>query len=123
MEGVDALQAGAGDSALGSASQRQRERDPGLIGIHIDFRHRGVPHTALRHVEHSLDADFVEGIRRQPQIGQRILHLATVVELGAAHHLVRHAAVGERLFHHAALRVGSVEHREIAPTTLYGTPP
>ena len=55
------------------------------------------------------------GLTTRPQVGHRVLDLAPVVEAGAADHLVRHAHAHERLFDHAALGVGAVEHRDLAP--------
>jgi hypothetical protein len=71
--------------------------------------------AALGHVEDALDAHLVGRVHHRLQVRHRVLDLAPVVEAGTADHLVRHTHPHERLFHHAALRVGAVEHGHLAP--------
>ena len=56
------------------------------------------------------EAHHVEGIGEEPQVGQQILHLLTLVELRAPHQLVGHIEGPQRLFQLPGLPIGPVEH-------------
>ena len=103
---------------FGSKAHRVGEADAVGRGQCVELAHAGVADAALGHVEHALDTDLVGRVDDGAQVRHRVLDLAPVVEASAAHHLVRHAQADERLFHHAGLRVGAVEHRDLAPLLL-----
>jgi hypothetical protein len=76
------------------------------------------PHTAARRVDDALPRHLVVGVHQRAQVRKRVLDLAPVVELHAAEHAVRDARAHERLFEHAALRVGAVEDRDVAEAMI-----
>ena len=72
-----------------------------------------VADAALGDVEDASQVDRVGGVGEDPQVGQRVLDLAALVEPGAADHLVGQADSHEDLFERPGLRVGAVEHRDV----------
>ena len=81
----------------------------------IEFANAGVADAPLRHVEHTLDADFVCRIDDGAQIRHCVFDLAPIVEARATHHLVGNALTHQRFFDHAALRVGAVKDGDLFP--------
>ena len=84
----------------------------------VDPADRGVADAALGHVDDPLDAHLVGRVGDGPEVGDRVLDLAPVVEPRAADHLVRDAHAHEVLLEHAALRVGAVEDGDVAPSAM-----
>ena len=71
-------------------------------------------------VDHPLQADVVDGVADEPQVGDDVLHLAALVEAGGPHQVVGEPVAHERLFEGAGLGVGAVEdgHVGVAPAFL-----
>ena len=82
--------------------------------------HRRFAHTALRRVHHAPPAHFVVGVHERAEVREQVLDLAAVVELHAADDAVRNTGAHELLFDDAALRVGSVEHRDVVEAVPLG---
>ena len=80
--------------------QRRRERDPLALRPARDQLLRLVADAALGHVEDAPQADRVLGVGQHPQVGQRIAHLAPLVEPHAADHLVRQPDPQEHVLEH-----------------------
>ena len=99
-------------------AQRLGEREAVARGVGVEPADGAVAHAPLRHVEHPLDRHLVGRVHHRPQVGERVLDLAPVVEAGAADDLVRDAGPHERLLEHPALRVGPVEDRHVAPARV-----
>ena len=76
---------------------------------------------AARRVDDAGEGDRVGRVGEERQVGDRVLHLGALVELGAADHLVGHLVADERVLEDAALRVHPVEDRDVvAPVVLVG---
>ena len=106
--------------ASSAAQQRRVEVDPLALRERGDARLGPVADAALGHVEDPPQVHGVVGIRQHAQVGQRVLDLAALVEPRAADHLVRQADPDEDLLERAGLRVGPVEHRDVAGPRLAG---
>ena len=78
-----------------------------------DPRQRGLSETAPGRVGHALEADHVKRVGDPPEIGDRVLDLRTLVELGAADHLVGELAPHERVLDHPGHGIGAVEDRDL----------
>ena len=91
------------------------EREPPGAGPARQLGHRGLPHPPLGHVDDPPPADLVVRIDQHLQIGHDVLDLATVVELGAPHHLVGHLGVDHGPLEGSGLGVGPVEDGHVAP--------
>ena len=83
------------------------------MGVHPG--HRGIAHSPLGHVQHTLGRYLVDRVGGQPQVSHGITDLATVVEAPATHHLVRHPHGDQLFLHGPALGVGPVEDRHVGP--------
>ena len=116
QEGGDPLEGLAGHPGLGGAAHGIGERHLVGVGPGVQPSHRRLPHPAARHVEHPLDADLVSRVHHGAQVGECVAHLPAVVEPGAADDLVGHPHAVELVFHHPALGVGAVEHRQVTPS-------
>ncbi len=68
--------------------------------------------ASRRHVDHPQEADGIEGVVNQAQVGQEVLDLAPLVEAGAAHQAIGDAAADEGLLEGAGLGVGAVHDGE-----------
>ena len=68
-----------------------------------------------RDVEHPLVADLIGVVAQDPQVRQRVLDLAALIEARPADELVADAVAQERLFNGAALGVRPVHDRDVAP--------
>ena len=77
-----------------------------------------VAHPALGNVDDALERHLVGGVHDRAQIGDDVLHLASVVETRAPDHLVGKAEAHERLLQHAAHGVGAVEDGDVAPPVV-----
>ena len=124
-----------GEPAQGSPGTRPQGFDPALCGgvdrppvRRRDFplRHdrcgRGpkclqalLADPARRNVEDPLEAHLVVVVAQDPQIRQRVLHFAALVEAGPADQLVTDVVAQEPLFDRAALGVRPVHDRHVAP--------
>ena len=79
----------------------------------------GVADPAPRGVDDSREGDQVGGVDQQAEVGDRVLDLGPLVELGAADHLVGQLEADQRVLEHPAHRVGPVEDRDVlAPHAL-----
>ncbi len=105
----------AADAGLPGLGHRVAEGDPASAGEAGQLGHRGVAHAALGHVDDAPPADLVVGVDQHPQVGEDVLDLLAVVELGAAHHLVGDLAADHGLLEGPALGVGPVEDGDVTP--------
>ena len=64
-------------------------------------------------VDDAAERDAVGRVREQLQVGDGVLDLGPLVELGAADHLVGQLEADERVLEHPALRVDPVEDRDL----------
>ena len=96
------------------AAERGDERDPLPLGERGDRRLRAVPDATLGGVEDAPEIDGVLGVRDDPQVGERVLDLAALVEPRAADDLVRQADPDEHLLEGAGLGVRAVEDGDVA---------
>ena len=76
-------------------------------------RERGLPEAAAGRVGDPREADHVEGVGEQRQVGDRVLDLGALVELRPADHLVGDLAAHERVLEHPRHRVRAVQHRDL----------
>ena len=65
-------------------AQRLGEREPGALGVGRELGDRGVADAPLGRVHDPLGRYCVVGVRERPQVRERVLDLAAVVELHAA---------------------------------------
>ena len=75
---------------------------------------RLVPETARRGVEHARESECILWIPDEPEVRERVLHLAALVEGDAAYDLVRESERAERVLDRARLRVGPVQNSDVA---------
>jgi hypothetical protein len=83
---------------------------------------RGGPDAALWDVDHATRGNLIAGVRDQPNVGEKVLDLATVVEAGAADDLVGDSGAHELFFEDPALGVGPVEDGDVAIGEVLGGP-
>src|SRR2546425_1643788 len=76
-------------------------------------RTRLVAQTARRRVQHACERERIMWILDQPQVRERVLHLATLVEGAATDDLVRQSEPAERVLDRSRLRVRAVEDGDI----------
>ena len=74
---------------------------------------RAVADAAGRDVDDAHQGDGVERVLDQAQVGEQVLHLAALVEAGAADEPVRDVAADERLFDRPGLRVRPVHDGDV----------
>ena len=82
-------------------------------GVREHARERGLADAAPGRVGHAREADHVERVGQQRQVGDRVLDLGAFVELGAADHLVGDLAAHERVLDHPRHRVRAVQHGDL----------
>ena len=111
----DPLHGGAAHAGVGGVAERVHEADAAAGRVGVELADGAVADAALGRVEDALHRHLVGGVDDGLQVGEGVLHLAPVVEPRAADDLVGHAHAGEVLLHHAALRVGPVEDRDVGP--------
>ena len=75
---------------------------------------RAVADAPRRHVEHAVQADRVERVEDEAQVGEQVLDLAAFVEARAADEPVGQALGDEALFQGAGLGVGAVHDGDVA---------
>ena len=78
-----------------------------------DSRERRLADAAAGRVGDAGEAHDVEGIGEQRQVGDRVLDLGALIELGAADHLIGNLAPHERVLDHPRHRVRAVQHGEV----------
>ena len=115
--------ASSGNAGLVGRGQGLEEGDARALGEGVDLADAGVAHSALGHVDDALDRHLVGRVGHRLEVGEQILDLAAVIELGAAHDLVRHALLDQLFLDHPALRVGPVEQRQVAPPAALAVQP
>ena len=103
---------------LVGAPQRLPERDPVAARERLHARLRALTDAALGGVEDAPQRHLVVGVGQHPQVGQRVSHLAPLVEPHPADHAVGHADPDEDLLEHPGLGVGAVEDRDVAGPRL-----
>ncbi len=108
----------AGHASVVGSLERLEERVAVQLGEGIDLGHRGVADPALRGVQNALEGDLVAGVGDALEVRDRVLDFLAVIEPSAADDLVGNADAHEVLLEHAALRVGAVEHRHLAPPVV-----
>ena len=78
----------------------------------------GVADAPARGVDDAREADLVGRVDEQVQVGDRVLDLGPLVELGAADHLVGQLVADEDVLQHPAVGVGPVEDRDLVAFDL-----
>ncbi len=78
----------------------------------VQLLQRALADASRRHVDHPQQADGIEWIVHQPQVGQQVLDFPPLVEAGAPHQPIRNATADERLLEGAGLGVGAVHDGE-----------
>ena len=101
--------AGGQAGRLVGADEGLPEGDPLALGQRLDARLGPLADAALGGVEHPADRDLVGGVDQHPQVGQRVAHLAPLVEAHPTDDLVGLAGADEHLLEDARLGVGAVE--------------
>ncbi len=86
---------------------------PLALGQHRHARHGPVADPPLGGVEDPAQRDLVGRVDQHPQVGDRVAHLAALVEAHPADDLVGLAGPDEHLLEHAGLGVGAVEDRDV----------
>jgi hypothetical protein len=69
-------------------------------------------------VDHPREADLVGGVDEQVEVSDRVLDLGPLVELRPPDHLVGQLVADEDVLEHPAVRVGSVEDRDLLAADL-----
>ena len=87
--------------------------DPACISECTQGLQRLLPDPAGRNVDHALERHPIGGVAREPDIAERVLYLAPLIEAGAADKLVRDPEADERLLQDAALRVDPIGDRDL----------
>ena len=100
--------------ASSRTSQRVPEADAVLPRQRLDAGLGAVADAALGDVEDAAQRDLVVGVDEDPQVGQRVLDLAPLVEAHPADDAVGQAAADEHFLEHTGLGVGAVEHGDVA---------
>ena len=95
-------------------AQRFEEPDPVRFGVPIDVTDTGVADGALGDVDDPAHRHGVVRVHHDLQVGEDVLHFATVVELHAAYDLIGDAELDEQLLDDAALGVRPVEDGDVA---------
>ena len=104
-----------GDTCLFATPQSFDEGHPCAARERVELVDARIADPAFGRVENALERHLVGGVHDGAQVGHRVLDLTAVVETGSADDLVWHTDTHERLFEHAALRVGAIEDRHVAP--------
>ena len=111
----DAGQAAGGHAGrLVGPGQRLDEADPLAVGEQRQSSLGPLADAALGHVEDPPQVDRVGRVGQDPEVGQRVLDLAPLVEPRAADHLVGQLGPDEDLFQGPGLGVGPVEDGDVA---------
>ncbi len=74
----------------------------------------GFAETALRHAHRAAEGLVVGGIRDELEIRHQVANLAAVVEADGADEPVWHGLTTQRFLERAALRIGAIEHGDVA---------
>src|ERR1019366_2625031 len=88
-----------------------RDVDRGRVVGHA--RERGLPDPPPGRVGHAREAHHVERVGQQLEVGDRVLDLGALVELGAADHLVGDLTAHQRVLDHPRHRIRSIENRDL----------
>ena len=80
----------------------------------VDPDHGGVADAALGEVDDAQERHLIHRVGDHPEVGDGVLHLLALEELGAADQHVRDVLETELLLEGAALGVGAVEDGEVA---------
>ena len=84
------------------ASEQRRGVQIGRLGVHaLERVHHALADAARWHVDDAPDGDVVVRVQHELQVRQRILDLTSLVEAGAAEHLVGNAGRAQPVFHGA----------------------
>ena len=95
------------------------DRQAGGVGVGGEPALAGAADAPPRRVDDPREGDLVGGVDEQAEVGDRVLDLGPLVELGAADHLVGELEADQRVLQHPAHRVGPVEDRDVlAPHPL-----
>src|SRR4249919_1205722 len=71
------------------------------------------PGTSPARVDDAQEGDLVGRVEQQAEVGDGVLDLGPVVELGAADHLIGDLVADQRVLQHPAHRVGPVEDGDV----------
>ena len=99
---------------LAGLGERVAHADLTLAREGEERRARLVAQPAGRPVEHATQGERVLRVPEQPEVGEGVLHLATLIEGHAADHLVGEPEGAEGVLDRPGLGVGAVKHGDIA---------
>ena len=91
QEATDAQFRTRADPGLLHSAQRILERDPIAVGEGVHLFHGAIPQPPFGHVENALQGQVVLAVVHDPQVGQGVPDLLTLVEPDVAHDLVPQA--------------------------------
>jgi hypothetical protein len=78
-------------------------------------------YSPRRHINDAEERDRVVGVSEHAEVGQEVLDLLALIELGGTNKLVGHAVAHELLLHHAALLVRAVHDSNLAVSRGHST--
>ncbi len=90
------------------------EADVARLGPGIQLLDRLRADPARRHVDDPSKRHAVGGVASQPDVPERVLHLAPLIEAGPTDKLVRDPEPHQRFLEHATLGVDPVGNRDVA---------
>ncbi len=93
---------------------RLAQRHALAVGPILQCRLRYAADAALRNVHDAAKGHRVIGVRHRDEVAERVLDFGALVELGAAQHPVGQRRSDEDLLQRTRLRVGAIEHGDIA---------
>ena len=105
----------ATDACVGCAAQRQSKRNLLFVCVCIEPINSCVADAAFRHIQNSLQADFIERVSRATNVCKCIFDFTAVVEPRSTNHFVRHTSLHQTLFKNSALRVRSIKNSHLEP--------
>src|SRR5215210_5185031 len=112
-EAGDRLDGGGPESGHGLGLARHLpDRAAGGIRVRAEPALARVADPAPRRVDDASEADLVGRVDEQLQIGDRVLDLGALVELGPADHLIGQLVADQDVLEHPAVSVGPVEDRD-----------
>ena len=83
-------------------------------GIFADPGHGRLPDSPSGNVQDPADGQVVAAVIHRLEVGQHIADFPSVVKVGAAYHVVWHAAQDQAVLQQAGLGIGAVQDGKIA---------
>src|SRR5262245_52489607 len=80
----------------------------------MDLAQRRVADASSRLVDDALEGEIVRGLMNQPEIGQRVAYLLTLIKARAAQHPIGQPQRDEALLELAGLEAGTNQDRDLA---------